>query len=797
MALAQKSYPQMVDNDSQFKSKGKFQIKIDSETFLMFSRDLYSDPILAIIREYSTNGLDAHKVAGTLDKPIDVHLPSANNPLFYIRDYGTGMSPEHIETVYQTYGASTKRENNLCTGKFGYGSKSALAYVNSFGIMSYWNGMLYKYLVVLGEDKIPELMYDGAPKPTEEPNGLKIQFACNPNDCALFLEAAKKVYPYFETIPNFLGSVQAAIDKPSYVMEGKEKYTTVDGTKMSFRWGCKIGTQTGWRSENQSYIIMGSNRFPLSEELRREYGNDGVDYYVETDTFFPTPAREALQWASEDTKQFKNMRALVKKKIAEQFAAELKAKKMTDWESVEHYNYYGNSWVSQIARETNTYNNWVVSKNGTQGGYDIRFSTSALGILSDTIQVQCAYKSDRTHNTVLGKNLGARDIGKLGGAELQVKKITQAMPMNIIIYDVKGITSSVPHFEADNTIVLGKYDLDPTLLAQQLKLLTDDLDVQRIPYKVTKLSDFVKTIPKQPKVVSTTTTPQPKVDKVTGVFQFKTNFTSIESIKGLEYYIPFEDENTFLLDGFFRASGKTSKWQESEREIDHKLRAVNYSQIAEALGLKKHADIADRICYIRPRFVHKHAGKLKNFKDTCDAALKAKYEDNWMGFMSMLFEDYDTSTGATDDKGDMPFSREARKMLRWIRRNAMPYQHLYCQYPVIQAIMKTTAVHRYYCHDAEHGAMISGYSAGYARIGLSEEAELALKEYKHLTAWMYPIRHFVDIFKVWTERVNEECRCMLRAAPYLFKSPEKLIYNAVIAHGQHHLTFQPKSKQSH
>lgn len=41
--------------------------------------DLYSDPTLAVIREYSTNALDSHVEAG-VKRPIDVSLPNAMTP---------------------------------------------------------------------------------------------------------------------------------------------------------------------------------------------------------------------------------------------------------------------------------------------------------------------------------------------------------------------------------------------------------------------------------------------------------------------------------------------------------------------------------------------------------------------------------------------------------------------------------------------------------------------------------------------------------------------------------------------
>jgi sensor histidine kinase regulating citrate/malate metabolism len=77
--------------------------------------DLYSDPELAVIREYSTNALDSHIAAG-VDRPIEITLPNGLSPFFKIRDYGTGMDASDIETIYSKYGASTKRESDTQVG---------------------------------------------------------------------------------------------------------------------------------------------------------------------------------------------------------------------------------------------------------------------------------------------------------------------------------------------------------------------------------------------------------------------------------------------------------------------------------------------------------------------------------------------------------------------------------------------------------------------------------------------------------------------------------------------------------
>src|SRR5262245_34262870 len=77
--------------------------------------DLYSDPELAVIREYSTNALDAHRDAGN-PLPIEVTLPTPLAPLFKVRDYGDGLDAEDIRNIYSRYGTSTKRDSNDVVG---------------------------------------------------------------------------------------------------------------------------------------------------------------------------------------------------------------------------------------------------------------------------------------------------------------------------------------------------------------------------------------------------------------------------------------------------------------------------------------------------------------------------------------------------------------------------------------------------------------------------------------------------------------------------------------------------------
>jgi len=134
--------------------------------------DLYEDPLLAVIREYSTNAWDSHVEAGQT-KPIEVSTPTDLRPLFTVRDYGVGLSAEDIRNIYSRYGASTKRASNDAVGMLGLGCKSALAYCDQFTLCGIKDGN--RILVSIARDETGAgtmtVLESGE---TDEPNGVEI-----------------------------------------------------------------------------------------------------------------------------------------------------------------------------------------------------------------------------------------------------------------------------------------------------------------------------------------------------------------------------------------------------------------------------------------------------------------------------------------------------------------------------------------------------------------------------------------------------------------------------------------------
>lgn len=134
---------------------------------------LYSKPARAVLREYLSNAYDAHIAKGGTLPPIQVTLPTENNPLT-IRDFGNGMSEEDFQNILSRYGASTKRDTNKQIGGFGIGAKSGFAIGDEFFMTSYQNGTELKVKVF--KDKTNTSFIDVVHRrSTSEPDGMLVE----------------------------------------------------------------------------------------------------------------------------------------------------------------------------------------------------------------------------------------------------------------------------------------------------------------------------------------------------------------------------------------------------------------------------------------------------------------------------------------------------------------------------------------------------------------------------------------------------------------------------------------------
>lgn len=181
---------------------GEFGISLENSAHIMtILRDtLYSDKVLAVLREYSTNAWDEHQESGIPNTPIKIILPTDLEPTLSIRDFGRGLSQEDVFKIYTQYGESTKRNSDKSAGFLGIGCKSGFAYSDTFTITSFHGGLKKVYVAVLDKSDKGEMKLLHEEPSTE--TGVLFQIAIHPNDIWEFTEKAKKFYAYFFPRPD-------------------------------------------------------------------------------------------------------------------------------------------------------------------------------------------------------------------------------------------------------------------------------------------------------------------------------------------------------------------------------------------------------------------------------------------------------------------------------------------------------------------------------------------------------------------------------------------------------------------
>lgn len=192
---------------SDFDSTG-FEIdKSDlAIVFSTISEGLYSDPLSSIVREITSNAIDATVEAGK-DDPVIVKLDQDTGGAYLsIQDFGIGLSLERIESVYKKLFKSTKRDRNDQIGAFGLGRFSIFSYTNTFYLTTVFDGIEYGYQLYL-QDGIPSML-DLYSKPTTAPNGTTVKIYLQSKDIEKAREKIKSTLMYFSNvyvIDNILG----------------------------------------------------------------------------------------------------------------------------------------------------------------------------------------------------------------------------------------------------------------------------------------------------------------------------------------------------------------------------------------------------------------------------------------------------------------------------------------------------------------------------------------------------------------------------------------------------------------
>ena len=235
------------------QSESTFSIKTNALSFQILSSGLYTDPVMAIVRELSCNAYDAHVAANNADVPFEIHLPNELEPFLSIKDYGVGLSDEDIQGavvpvmrendngeivettdnngntvtartggLYTTYFDSTKTNSNDFIGALGLGSKSPFSYSEAFEVISRHEGKKRTYAIFLNEEGIPSVALMGMIN-TDEHSGLEVKITIKKEDFYKFKAKTATALTYFPIKPKIIGALNFTFDKiPEYAIKTKE-----------------------------------------------------------------------------------------------------------------------------------------------------------------------------------------------------------------------------------------------------------------------------------------------------------------------------------------------------------------------------------------------------------------------------------------------------------------------------------------------------------------------------------------------------------------------------------------------
>jgi hypothetical protein len=218
---------------------------------------LYSNPILAVCREISCNARDSHREAGKPDEPIEIHLPTALEPEYTIKDFGVGLSPDRINNVFCNYTSSTKRGDNSQVGRFGIGSKAPWSVSSEFAVITIYNGIKYFYTCFIDETKTGAISLLGK-ETTDQSNGTEILVPVKPQDFHSFKQYTEQACRHWTVMPR--------------ITNDTIQWQTFESLLEGNRW--KI--VKGYSYNNHIKLIVDGIEYPLDSETLHKYADTSL-----------------------------------------------------------------------------------------------------------------------------------------------------------------------------------------------------------------------------------------------------------------------------------------------------------------------------------------------------------------------------------------------------------------------------------------------------------------------------------------------------------------------------------------
>ena len=279
----------------------KFNIQSSRKMFNILSDKMYSNKPQAILRELGANCRDAHQEAGKENVPFRIVLPTQLQPTLTIQDFGTGLSHSAMMTLIPSYGGTTKDMTNELIGGLGLGSKSPFSYTDSYVMVSVYDREKRTYNCYMEKGE-PAVTLVGQAEYTDEENGITYLIPVNPSDINDFVSEARKVYTYYETLPEIKnGPSDFKIESISYETRNDLFGVRSNTTQYSY----------SYRRTGTTNAIMGTIAYPVDfDAIKTEADEDrvmvrhfsnlgGLDLFFDIGDLDIAASRESLSYDKE------------------------------------------------------------------------------------------------------------------------------------------------------------------------------------------------------------------------------------------------------------------------------------------------------------------------------------------------------------------------------------------------------------------------------------------------------------------------------------------------------------------
>jgi Histidine kinase-, DNA gyrase B-, and HSP90-like ATPase len=288
--------------------------------FNVLRNQLYSDKILAVLREYSCNAVDAHTEAGH-SRPIEVTLPSRLSLELKIRDYGLGLSETDIQEIYAFYGESTKRKSNSLIGQLGLGSKSAFAYGDNFVINSFYNGIKTTYNAYIDPSQIGQIA-KLASASTNEANGVEIVIPVKPADCETFVNTARSLFTFFKVKPMVRGVANFTYEEKPCIYSGAD-WRIFKADRNSYGRNCVAVMGNIGYTISSSALKLDENN-DAEATIERLLSNCDIQLDVPIGEFDIAASREGLQYTDRTIENLKKRILVIRDFLVADITKQLK-----------------------------------------------------------------------------------------------------------------------------------------------------------------------------------------------------------------------------------------------------------------------------------------------------------------------------------------------------------------------------------------------------------------------------------------------------------------------------------------